>query len=359
MRFRSALLLTSILAAPAVAHAQPFRGIYIGGGAGWNFLGQESIHSSSALGLPSSRGQFSNGFVGIGSIGYGFGNGLRVEIEGDWRDNALHAILRPNSPTASSGRQVIKSVMANTFFDIDIGSRWVFPYIGAGVGYAWTSWQNITASGPGGVFAANDTSGRFAYQGIGGLSFPVWHVPGLSVTAEYRYFGVQGPLTMQSSFTSGGHVASGNTDFSFNHNQSFLLGLRYAFGVTPPPLPPEEAAAPAPQAPKTRDFLVFFDWDRADLTDRAKEVIAAAAQSATAGQTARITVNGYTDTSGTPQHNLSLSRRRASAVAAQLITDGVPKSEIAVMGYGETHLLVPTGPNMREPQNRRVEIILQ
>ncbi len=357
MQFRSALLLTAILAAPAAAHSQPFRGVYIGGGAGLNILGQESIHSSTGLGLSSGRALLSNGFVGLGSVGYGFGNGLRVEIEGDWRDNPLHAILRPNDPTAPAGRQVTKGVMANALFDLDIGSRWVFPYLGAGVGYAWTSWQNVSATAPGSVFSANDTAGRFAYQGIAGLSFPVWHVPGLSLTAEYRFFGVQGPITISSSYTSGGHTATGNTDFSFEHNQSVLIGVRYAFGVTPPPLPPVAAPVEAP-APQPRSFLVFFDWDRADLTDRARQVIAEAARTATAGQVTRIAVNGYTDTSGTPQYNLALSRRRAAAVAAQLVTDGVPKSEIAIMGYGETHLLVATGPGVREPQNRRVEIIL-
>ena len=50
---------------------------------------------------------------------------------------------------------------------------------------------------------------------------------------------------------------------------------------------------------------------------------------------------------------------RAKAVAAQLVVDGVPSSEIEIHGYGETHLLVPTGPGVREPQNRRVEIVLQ
>jgi OmpA-OmpF porin, OOP family len=358
MRFRSALLLTAVLAAPAAAHAQPFRGVYIGGGAGWNFLGQESIHSSTGLDLPSGRAQLSNGFVGLGSIGYGFGNGLRIEIEGDWRNNPLHAILRPGDPTAASGRQVTSAVMANALFDLDIGSRWVFPYLGAGVGYAWTRWQDVSATAPGSVYSADSTSGRFAYQGIAGLSFPVWHVPGLSFTAEYRFFGVQGPVTIASSYAADGHTATGNTDFSFEHNQSILIGVRYAFGVTPPPLPPV-AAAPAPQPPPpARTFLVFFDWDRADLTERARSVIAEAARSASGGQVTRIAVNGYTDTSGTPRYNQGLSERRAASVAAQLIADGVPKSEIAVMGYGETHLLVPTGPGVREAQNRRVEIIL-
>jgi OOP family OmpA-OmpF porin len=358
MRFRPALLATAIVAAPLAAHAQPFRGVYIGGAAGLNVLGQESIFSSSALGLPSGRAQFSNGFVGLGSIGYGFGNGLRVEIEGDWRNNALHAVLRPGDPTAPGGRQVTTALMVNALFDIDIGSRWVFPYIGTGVGYAWTNWQNISATGPGSVFAANGTSGNFAWQGMLGLSFPVWHVPGLSFTAEYRFFGVQGAFTMPSSYASGGHLAEGNTDFSFNHNQSLLLGVRYAFGVTPPALPPAAPVA-APQPQPARTFLVYFDWDKADLTDRAKAVIAEAARTASAVQVTRIEVNGYTDTSGTPQYNKALSDRRASAVAAQLVADGVPKGEIAITGYGETHLLVATAPGVREPQNRRVEIILR
>ncbi|MGC8469838.1 MAG: OmpA family protein, partial [Acetobacteraceae bacterium] len=68
--------------------------------------------------------------------------------------------------------------------------------------------------------------------------------------------------------------------------------------------------------------------------------------------------NGYTDTSGTPAYNMGLSLRRANNVAAELVRDGVPKSEIVIKGFGETHLLVPTGPGVREPQNRRVEIIL-
>jgi OmpA-OmpF porin, OOP family len=70
-------------------------------------------------------------------------------------------------------------------------------------------------------------------------------------------------------------------------------------------------------------------------------------------------VNGYTDTSGTPQYNMGLSIRRAESVRAQLVTDGVPANVISIMGYGDTHLLVPTGPGVREPQNRRVEIIIE
>ena len=76
-------------------------------------------------------------------------------------------------------------------------------------------------------------------------------------------------------------------------------------------------------------------------------------------QYTRIEVNGYTDTSGTPKYNQGLSIRRAQAVQAELVKDGVPQGAITIQGFGDTHLLVPTGPGVREPQNRRVEIIIR
>ena len=70
-------------------------------------------------------------------------------------------------------------------------------------------------------------------------------------------------------------------------------------------------------------------------------------------------MNGYTDTSGTPQYNKGLSLRRARAVQAELVRDGVPENAITVQGLGDTNLLVKTGPGVREAQNRRVEIIFR
>ncbi|HUB16668.1 MAG TPA: OmpA family protein [Acetobacteraceae bacterium] len=137
-----------------------------------------------------------------------------------------------------------------------------------------------------------------------------------------------------------------------------MAGMRIKFGA-PPPLPPMVAAAvPAAAMQVARSYLVFFDWDKAALTDRARQIIREAADNSTHVKVTRIEVNGYTDTSGTPQYNMGLSIRRADAVKAELIKDGVPANEIATKGLGETHLLVPTGPGVREPQNRRVEIVI-
>ena len=112
---------------------------------------------------------------------------------------------------------------------------------------------------------------------------------------------------------------------------------------------------PAP----ARTYQVFFDWDRADLTDRARQIISDAAQASRSTQTTRIEVSGHADRSGTPQYNQRLSERRAQAVAAELERRGVPRSAVVIQAFGETRPLVPTADGVREPQNRRVEIVLR
>jgi outer membrane protein OmpA-like peptidoglycan-associated protein len=140
---------------------------------------------------------------------------------------------------------------------------------------------------------------------------------------------------------------------------SGLIGVRYAFGAPAPMEAPAPAPVAAPAPAPVRTYLVFFDWDKADLTARARQIIAEAAQASTRVQTTRIEVDGYTDKSGTPAYNQALSVRRANAVAAELVRLGVEKQAISIQGFGETNPLVPTADGVREPQNRRVEIILK
>ncbi|MGH7079141.1 MAG: OmpA family protein, partial [Acetobacteraceae bacterium] len=199
----------------------------------------------------------------------------------------------------------------------------------------------------------NGTQGSWAYQGIAGVALPIAAMPGLALTAEYRFMG----LANARKYSANNDGIGSKLKVERDYNNSVLVGVRYNFGVAPPPPPPAPVAAPAPAPART--YLVFFDWDKYNLSDRAKEIIAEAAQNSTKVRYTRIQVNGFTDTSGTPQYNMGLSIRRANAVKAQLITDGVPSNVIAIEGFGETHLLVPTGPGVREPQNRRVEIIIQ
>src|SRR5690606_16820682 len=137
---------------------------------------------------------------------------------------------------------------------------------------------------------------------IVGAAFPIDAVPGLSVTAEYRYFATLDPdsdLEQTSGFT--GSVEGEN------RNHTFLLGLRYAFNVAAPVPPPVPVAAPAP----ARTVLVFFDWDRADLTDRARQIIGEAASTSKQVEVTTIAVSGHADLTGSPAYNQRLSLRRA------------------------------------------------
>ena len=91
MKLRSALLAATMLAIPFAANAQPVTGLYIGAGVGVNVTQQEQVKNLSFPALnPGGTGisasgnlKGSAGFVGLASIGWGFGNGLRAEIEGN------------------------------------------------------------------------------------------------------------------------------------------------------------------------------------------------------------------------------------------------------------------------------------
>jgi outer membrane protein OmpA-like peptidoglycan-associated protein len=144
----------------------------------------------------------------------------------------------------------------------------------------------------------------------------------------------------------------------------------------PMPIPdistePAPAAAPAPsdqpsppsadrQADKPVDldsypFVLFFDWDSADLSPGAAEVLDNVAEKYRAAR-GRVAVAGYADRSGSGDYNRDLSQRRVGAVKAYLVGKSVPPEAIATEAYGEAKPLVDTADGAREPQNRRVEI---
>ncbi len=106
-------------------------------------------------------------------------------------------------------------------------------------------------------------------------------------------------------------------------------------------------------------FMVFFDWDKSELSPKALETIQRAADAYKTKGGAQVRATGHADTSGSEDYNMALSLRRANAVKEALVRDGVPATEISVIGRGERQLLVPTGDGVREAQNRRVEIVLR
>ncbi|MBC7799721.1 MAG: OmpA family protein [Gemmatimonadaceae bacterium] len=381
MKLRSALLAATVLAAPVAAHAEVVSGLYIGAGAGANFMHDENVKSIGfpQLGIPqtnlsrSGRGkiEMDTGFVGVASIGYGLGNGLRLEIEGSYRQNQVgkaNNLVGAGGVSASGGDQNKYGGMFNVLYDINIAGSPITPYVGLGVGYSWVQQQNTRYSGRVGPVAGfptgfnellrtNAAEGSFAYQAIVGGAFALG-VPGLSLTAEYRFLGLAEERRYNYQYFAPGVSSRARVTFDENYNHSVLVGLRYAFNAAPPP-PPVVVPVAAPARVDARTYLVFFDWDRADLTDRARQIIAEAAQATTRVQVTRIEVSGHTDKSGTPAYNQGLSVRRAQNVASELVRLGVPRQAITTQGFGEARPLVQTADGVREPQNRRVEIVLR
>jgi iron complex outermembrane receptor protein len=139
--------------------------------------------------------------------------------------------------------------------------------------------------------------------------------------------------------------------------------LRYEFGG--PSAQPEAAPAayvPPPAvaaAPVAHSYMVFFDFNKSDLTSQAVSIVDQAAKNAGPAKVTKLEVTGHTDTVGSDAYNLRLSRRRAESVAAQLEKDGIPSSEIEIVAKGKRDLLVPTADGVKEPQNRRVQIVYE
>jgi len=353
MKLRLALAAATCLAMPIAAHAQPVIGPYVSLEGGTSLL--EPNNFADTFGN-SGKFYYKPSYSGIGGIGFGFGGGFRVALEG----NYFHDTFKKADPSETKvvGYSNKYGPLLNLYYDIPVGLP-VFPYVGAGGGYQFVNDRYYYGTGVGGETASSDVKGTYAFDIIAGLSFPIDAVPGLSVTAEYRF------EMLPASYNEGesvlGAPAEGLVKIGPQSINSFFGGLRYALfpaPPAPPPVTPAPPVAPPPVAASPKTYLVFFDWDKYSLTPRATQIIAEAASDSRTAATTTISVSGYTDTSGTPVYNQGLSERRAKSVAAQLVTDGVPMSEIEIHAYGETHLLVPTGPGVREPQNRRVEIVL-
>jgi outer membrane protein OmpA-like peptidoglycan-associated protein len=84
--------------------------------------------------------------------------------------------------------------------------------------------------------------------------------------------------------------------------------------------------------------LVFFDWDKSNLSPQVMATISQAAAAYKSNGSARITDVGNIDTSGSSNFNTALSLRRADAVKGALIQNGVPAAAIETSGRGSRRL---------------------
>jgi len=330
------LVLALVLFAPD-SRAQ----FYVGAEGGWTSLPDQTI---KVPGLFSTTLQFDSGFNAGMRLGYEWGP-WRFEEEYSYRqNNARNNFSLFGVPiNGISGNRHTNSIMTNVLYDFTLG--WpITPHVGVGIGAIEIS-DGVRLPLIGQFI--NDSTWQFGYQGIAGIRYNL--NPTLTLDLDYRYL-----ATTQPTF----RITNTNLRYRSGYNtNNFVASLIYRFAPPPPPPPaPVPVAAPAPTAP-AQVFLVFFDWDRADITPAGMDIVRQAANAYKAGGSVRIQVTGYTDLSGSQGYNQRLSVRRANNVANALAKMGVARSDMSVSGRGENDPRVPTAQGVREPQNRRVEIV--
>jgi len=323
MKLKSIMLAgAAALALTATAKADTPPGTYIGLAAGANFL-EDPDFFRGKRNVSVQTGYYVGGFVG-----YKWDNGIRAEFEASYRDNGFDLFGGKDlSLRALSG-------MVNVLYDFDVGEGMALS-LGGGIGASRVSYASNFG------FDARDVV--FAYQGI--AEFEYMADDNVGIFVGYNYFTADNyDLT----------IAQGLQDDYVAH--TVKIGVKYHFYepeaapmiVEPPP--------PPPMAAKT--FIVFFNFDKSDLTPEAQAVVAEAAATFASTGAVSIMVVGHTDTVGSAAYNLPLSQRRAASVKAGLAANGVPSGAISTDGRGFSEPLVSTGPGVKEPQNRRATIDL-
>jgi outer membrane protein OmpA-like peptidoglycan-associated protein len=112
-----------------------------------------------------------------------------------------------------------------------------------------------------------------------------------------------------------------------------------------------------PARPAT--FVLHFVLGTDELTDTSKEELNKVLAALRERPMPDVLVVGHTDTVGDETSNDRLSAQRAERVKGYLVGIGIPADRIGTAGRGQRELLIPSGDNVDEPRNRRVEIIVR
>ena len=286
-----------------------------------------------------------------GVIGYDFG-AFRLETEVGYRSATVDAYRTngaavPVSGTAQlpagnytnfGGRTSALSFMVNGLLDFgpDDGLQ---GFVGGGAGVARVK-ARIDPTNSYRLLDDSDTV--FAWQALAGIRAPL--SDNIDVSLKYRFFNADNVRLLD---------ARGSSYDGRFRSHSLLGGVTYNFGApeeaAPPPPPPEVVCSPGP-------FIVFFEWDKSDITPEAASILDNAVTQYQNCNGAQVMLAGHADRSGSANYNVGLSQRRADAVKAYLTSKAIPESVISTEAFGESRPRVETADGVREVQNRRVEI---
>ena len=279
---------------------------------------------------------------------------------------------------AGGGNTTALSFMINGMLDFGDDDG-VSGFVGGGAGVARVSFNNLRRFNNQGAFL-DDSDTRFAWQIVAGVRQAI--SDNMDVTVRYRFFNVDDVRTVnwlgdESEVRFRSHSLLGGITFNFGAPEVIIPPAPCPPGWTrdingvcqaPPPPPVTTKFCPpnGPTIPITQEcprqevpvgpFIVFFDWDKSDITPQAASILDNAAQAYAQTGQAQVVLAGHADRSGPADYNVGLSQRRAENVRQYLAGRGVPEGVMRTEAFGESRPLVETADGVREPQNRRVEI---
>ena len=343
MRFKHVLLGTALAVASggaAQAAITTPTGWYLSLAAGPNWVEKAKAVEETTAGATASF-SWDTGYAVAASVGYDFGDHWRAELEVAYRHNNGNTICGGTGGCGSTSARLWElSEMVNVLYDFQLGGNWSAS-VGAGIGGNLVGWRN----------SISFDDYVFAGQLIGEVGYQFadrWQA-----FASYHYVMMSDP-----NFSPNVEGLSEDAPISMEKRDHMLMiGIRFDL-QSDHAAPPPERHEPPPEPRRPRQFIVFFGFNKSNLSGEAARVVHEAAEAAHEFGSAEIVVVGHTDTVGSNSYNLRLSLRRAGAVKAELVTDGIKPGMIETSGKGETELMVQTGDGVKEPQNRRATIDL-
>ena len=358
-------LASTALASPALARDNAW---YVGVEGGAMIVEDIDFDVTGTTGVRTGNGlsvDHDYGYDADAVIGYDFG-AFRLETEVGYRSASIdnitaNGITIPvtgfgNAPAGrydyAGGRTSALSFMVNGLLDFgdDDGLQ---GFIGGGVGIARVKADDYSLRD--GTQFLSDSDTVFAWQGLAGIRAPL--TPNIDATLKYRFFNAD-----DVEFVD---IANRTHEGRFR-SHSILGGVTFNFGEPPAPPPPPPAEVPPapvetpppPPAPVCvpGPFIVFFEWDKSDITPEAASILDNAVTQYQNCGAAQVQIAGHADKSGSAQYNVGLSQRRADAVRGYLASRSIPEGSITTQAFGEERPRVDTADGVREVQNRRVEV---
>lgn len=193
--------------------------------------------------------------------------------------------------------------------------------------------------------------------------------PGFSIEVGINYQMLErtqiGVFVRRDEAFMDGSLQPGNEDRNLEYITTglSLTQLFPAAAAPPPPAPPPPPppATPAPEpTPEVQKKIILrgvnfaFDSDR--ISEEAKPILDQAASTLKEAGDVNVSIEGHTDSVGSEEYNLGLSRRRAASVSNYLEQSGIDSSRLQTSGFGESQPVASNETAEGRAQNRRVEL---